>query len=103
MRTRKSSLKITLVLIGALPLAGCYQAPLQRNLYASKEDCLADWGNQPSDCEEARDQPRTRSGSYHYWGRTYGGGDVAHQSTRAVGKSTVSRGGFGASAHSSSS
>ncbi len=107
-KTRKSSAKVTLVLIGATlgtTLTGCSQDEVRRDVYASKEACLADWGNTPQDCTPAYDR---RTGSpyiTHYYGRpySYSGGDpagIAH-SSRAISSTTVSRGGFGFSGRSS--
>lgn len=47
MRRRKASLHISLVLIGAAGLGGCGPSDpeLRRPVYASLEDCRADWGN----------------------------------------------------------
>ena len=45
----ESSARVTLVLLGAAALAACGQDArrrLRRDLYASKEDCLKDWGDE---------------------------------------------------------
>jgi uncharacterized protein YgiB involved in biofilm formation len=99
-RICKKSARVGLVLIGSLSLAACDQAPTQRDIYASREDCAADWGAKPANCEPVRD---ARTGLWHYWGPSYmygsrpitGNGVVS----RAIG-SHVSRGGFGSSAAS---
>jgi len=107
-KVRKSSARVTLVLIGAAlgsTLAGCGKDEVRRDVYASKQACLADWGNTPADCEPAYDR---RTGSpyiTHYYGRPYTyTGDSANtgaHSSRAISSTTVSRGGFGSSgAHS---
>jgi len=117
---RKSSARITLVLIGAAALgglAGCgnleTDQPRSRDVYASIEDCRADWGN-PGDCEEIQPE-RSATGHRVYYGPRYYSrtGSVAGYSpsprvgSRATGtvSSTPARGGFGASAarHGSSS
>ncbi len=73
MVVRRASRRITLVLIGsAASLAACGPDPMpayQRDLYASKEDCVADWGR-PESCDSA---PGTSAGSggYHYRGPIY--------------------------------
>ena len=59
---RKSSGRVTLVLVGVAVLAGC--GGQRRDVYASKEDCLADWGNQAKDCSPATD---SRHSSRGYW------------------------------------
>jgi uncharacterized protein YgiB involved in biofilm formation len=107
-RIRKSSSHISLVLIGAATLTaglgGCSKEDVRRDVYASKADCLADWGNTPSDCEPAFDRPTGNAATTHYYGRpyTYTGGSSPSRSGRTIGSSTVSRGGFGGSGHSSS-
>ena len=115
---RKSSAHITLVLIGAAALGGtlggCAKEDIRRDVYASKQDCLADWGNTPQDCEPAYDRPTGNGAITHYYGRPYvyhggssgigstvGSSGSAH-SSRAISSSSVSRGGFGSSGHSAS-
>ena len=50
-RVRRSSGRVTLVLIGAAALtatlSGCSSDEVRRDVYGSKQDCLADWGNEP--------------------------------------------------------
>lgn len=119
-RLRKSSGKVTLVLIGLGTLAGCSRdVDSRRDVYASREDCLADWGNKPQDCTPAT-EPRHHSSGFFY-GPIYSGlsrpgsswtGSGVRQGSRAVtstssgsrssGGSSISRGGFGSSGHSSS-
>jgi len=41
---KRSSINITLTLIGAFVLASCGDEEEQRHVYKSKADCLADWG-----------------------------------------------------------
>ncbi len=108
-KVRKSSSHITLVLIGAAALGatlgGCNREEVRRDVYASKQDCLADWGNTPQDCEPAYDRPTGNGATTHYYGRPYtysGGGASPSHSGKTIGSSTVSRGGFGFSGHSSS-
>ena len=108
-RIRKSSGLVTLVLIGAAALsaglAGCSKEEVRRDVYASKADCLADWGNTPTDCEPAYDRPTGNAANTHYYGRPYshsGGSSSSARSSRTIGSSTVSRGGFGSSGHSAS-
>lgn len=89
---RRSSMRITLVLIGAVALVGCGGTE-QRPLYKSKQDCLDDWGGNEKDCQEpAAGTPHYRSG--FYYGSSMGGGRTL---SRAVGTTTISRGGFGSS------
>ncbi|HUQ28755.1 MAG TPA: hypothetical protein VM051_09185 [Usitatibacter sp.] len=110
---RKSSARVTLVLIGVAALAGCSRTPEERrDVYASREDCLADWGNKPEDCKPA---PEARHSSHGFWyGPMYpipygmGSSAFSRGSSRSIGSSSsgthsssVSRGGFGSSARSS--
>ena len=119
MRDRKSSARVTLALIGVAALAGCGRADEQRrDVYATREDCLADWGNKPSDCNPATD-PRHASRGFWYgpsyatsspssssssglWSSRSGSRSIGSSSSRS-GSSSVSRGGFGSSSHSSGS
>lgn len=110
-RPRKSSACVTLVLIGAAALAGCGgdTSSNRRSAYASKEECLADWGD-PKDCEE---RPRSSSGS-RTWGPTagawhsYSSGRSSSSSTsrspagRSSSGGSTSRGGFGSHGSSAS-
>ena len=104
---------MTLVLIGAAALSGCGEGPAtsRRASYATKEECLADWGD-PKECEqqEARQGDGTRS--HFFWGpstgssRSYGGGSRSSSSSRGSSSSgghSISRGGFGGSAHGAGS
>ena len=112
-KLRKSSGVVTLALIGVAALAGC--GDHRRDVYASKADCLADWGNKPQDCAPATD---SRHSSRGYWygpsyagrpstGTSWGRSSGTFSSSRASGSSgssgTSSRGGFGSSGRGSSS
>jgi hypothetical protein len=120
-KIRKSSSRVTLVLIGLAGLAGCGGDP--RDVYASREDCLADWGNKPEDCTPATD-PRHASRGYFYgpmvvhrsWGPGSGAGrswsssssrpsssGSSRSSTSWGSSGSSSRGGFGSSGRSSAS
>lgn len=105
-RARKSSSTVTLVLIGAAALGGltgCSKDEVRRDVYASKADCLADWGNTPTDCEPAYDRPTGNGHITHYYGRPYTyTGSTASRTGKTIGSSTISRGGFGSSGHSAS-
>lgn len=101
----RSSTSIRLVLAGSVAIAGCGdEQPMQRNVYASYEDCKADWGD-PKRCEPT-DGARSGgsgsgggSGGMRYW---YGPEhavnpkQVGKPSGRAL-SAQVTRGGFGAS------
>ena len=116
-KLRKSSGKVTLVLIGVAALAGCGGGE-KRDVYASKEDCLADWGNKPEECTPATDAKNANRGFYYgpmYAGGYSGGGSSwgnrstgTFSSARASGSGSgssgsSSRGGFGSTGRSSSS
>lgn len=121
-RRRRRSARITLVLLGtAAALSGCGDSDDQRrDLYASKQDCVQDWGDEKK-CEPAppgTTSSRPHSGGGYWWGPTYSsssyrtgssssstGWTSARSGSRAVSTSSFSRGGFGhsASAHGSSS
>ena len=102
-RSRKSSAKVTLVLMGSITLAACGdEAVQQRDVYASLDGCAKDWGR-PEKCEAAPSQSPTNRGSSHvYLGPPYASrvdsagkpltSNLAHRTV------SVSRGGFGSSA-----
>ncbi len=120
-RARKRSAHITLVLLGAAALSGCDDQSKRRDVYASRQDCVHDWGDEKK-CEPAPDSAaptgRSHSGGGFFWGPLYSGNSYrsgsgsgssalgsARSGSRAVGSSSISRGGFGSSssAHSSGS
>jgi hypothetical protein len=114
-KLRKSSSQITLVLVGVAALAGCSDGESRRDLYASREDCLADWGNKPEDCTPATESQHRSRGYFHgplygssrsssSWGSSTGTGRSSASSSSRSGSSSgsSSRGGFGSSGHSSS-
>ena len=124
-RTRKRSARITLVLVGAAALAACSDSGHdQRDLYASKQDCVKDWGDETK-CETApatagSSTGRSHTGGGYFWGPLYSGSSFrsgtgtssagsssaigsARSGSHAIGSSSVSRGGFGSSASSHSS
>jgi hypothetical protein len=122
-KLRKSSGTVTLVLIGVAALAGC--AEERRDVYASKDDCLADWGNKPEDCSPSSDPKHAGRGFFYgpmyssggwfgssdstsgrSWNRSTGTYSSARASSRSIGSTSggsSSRGGFGSSGRSSSS
>jgi hypothetical protein len=129
-RGRKRSAAITLVLVGSATLAGCGKPIEQRDAYKSQQDCLRDWSN-ASLCEPVRDgkysssyfygPPYFASNSGSWFGRDrvvgspnametsrLSSGSVARSSTGQLAmrmgagpSSSVSRGGFGSTGHSS--
>jgi len=106
-RIRKSSTQVTLVLAGLTGLAGCGDETRQ-DVYASRADCLADWGNKPEDCTPATES--RHAGRGYFYGPTYSHSSSSYRSGRSIGSTSSSssssshssRGGFGSSAHSSS-
>jgi hypothetical protein len=110
---------VTLVLIGLAGLAGC--GGDQRDVYASREDCLTDWGNKPEDCTPATDSRHAgrgffygpsyahrSAGSSSGWGRSTGSSSSTRSSSSGRSSSwgssgSSSRGGFGSSGRSSAS
>jgi hypothetical protein len=107
-RARKSSACVTLVLIGAAALSSCNvdnSAQSRRRQYATKEACLADWGD-PRECDEVVTRRPDGSRSSFYWGGGHGYGSYRGGSSgSSYGSSgrSVSRGGFGSSGHAHSS
>ena len=112
---RRRSAAITLVLAGTI--SGCSEPVPQRDVYQSLADCQRDWG-EPPQCEPVRDQ--RYAPSYYYGPRYYGSSFPdgrprasrnAMEAVRVAGRvgsgphrgSSISRGGFGSSAHSSGS
>jgi len=121
-RNRRRSGRITLVLLGtAAALAACGDSDdgTRRDLYASKQDCVQDWGDETK-CEAAppgTTSSRAHSGGGYFYGPAYSsssyrpgsststGWSSPRSGSRAVATSSFSRGGFGhsGSSHGSSS
>jgi uncharacterized protein YgiB involved in biofilm formation len=111
---RKSS-KVTLVLIGLAALGGCGGS--KQDVYASREDCLADWSHKPEDCKPSTNPRHGGMGYFvgplvasNLWGRgfsSWGDSSGSSSSSRSFRSSSsssgssVSRGGFGSSSRSS--
>lgn len=115
-KLRRSSGHVTLVLIGAAALGGC--ASEKRDVYATKQDCLADWANSPKDCEPATSGRHAASGFWYgpmmvagsgfsRWNRGTGFSPRSAGPSRSIGSTGSSgsstRGGFGSSGRASSS
>jgi uncharacterized protein YgiB involved in biofilm formation len=106
---RKSSRQVTLVLLGAAALVACSQDDpmLRRDVYTSKDDCVADWGDEVK-CEASTVTPHGGVHGLYWYGPAYRSGqfgsanvppgavDAARPGSHAVFTSHVSRGGFGA-------
>lgn len=123
MPRRRSSSSITLVLIGATAMTSCGQSSgpdtLRRDLYASKADCMQDWGADAAKCEPARTTSSTRTGSSysHFYGPAYthgsygssrstlpdGSTSEARPGSKAIGTAHVSKSSLSSSSRSSSS
>jgi len=117
--SRKSSTRVTLALIGVAAFtAACQRGEEQRrDVYATREDCLADWGNKPEDCKPATEARHAAQGFWYgplypipssYWGTSgwsgrSGSRSIGTSSFHSSSSSSVSRGGFGSSARSSGS
>lgn len=87
---RRSTLQITLMLVGMVALSGCAEDE-KRHVYRTKQDCMEDWGSEKG-CEEAP----AGSGHYGYWyGPRWIGSGYGARGVRSIGAVTVSRGGFG--------
>lgn len=84
----RRSLQVSVVLMGALALLSYGEN--SHYLYASRRDCLEDWGDS-RDCREAGGGGGSYSG--RYYGPRYGSG--GGRAPRAIGVGTISRGGFG--------
>jgi uncharacterized protein YgiB involved in biofilm formation len=94
---RRSTLHITLVLIGTLAATGCSKKE-ERHVYTNKQDCLDDWNNDPQKCEEVgSESSHYRSNAHYFYGPWYRSGTVfsGGQGSRAIRGTSVSRGGFG--------
>lgn len=112
-RQRRSSARVTLVLLGAAALAACSQEDdtLRRDVYANREDCVQDWGDELK-CEKAPASAYTPGFRSGYWfGPSYHSGQYgsvprnepsgtisqSRPGSHSVATSHVSHGGFGAS------
>lgn len=101
---RRSTLKISLALIGAVAITASCSRQESRHIYKNKEDCLADWGNTSTNCEEIKNT----DSRYHSGGRFFGpyfhsGSSYPGSGSRAIGTHSTSRSGFGSSGRSYSS
>jgi hypothetical protein len=107
-RARKSSACVTLVLIGAAALSGCgdQSALGRRASYATKEACLADWGD-PNECEQQETRNNSGARTGYFWGPSYrspsrSSGSSSRSSPSSSSSHSVSRGGFGSHGSSAS-
>jgi hypothetical protein len=112
-KPRKSSTAVKLVLIGTIGtavgvVAGCSGNQERRDIYANRDACLSDWGNEAKDCTPVAANSSTRTGSSfgttgNYYGRSYDhiSGETGPRSARAIGSAVVGRGGVSSSPGSS--
>ena len=108
MRPRRAPATITLVLIGSAALTGCGDETSRHDIYRTRLDCQADWGDETR-CTPVSSGPHT---GYYYGpgyrdnrSNTAGTTTGPRQGSSAIGTAHVARGGFGSTAasHSSSS
>ena len=90
----KSSLTVSLVLLGAAGLGGCSSNDGTRYEYANREDCVKDWGE--TECPpQSSGSGGGRVGYIYYRAGSY------NDSHRAVRAKSITRGGFGSKASGS--
>lgn len=98
-KNRKSSLKISLALIGSVAFASCSEDGY-RHIYNSASDCGSEWGS--GSCESiSSDSPDYRRG--RYYGPFMRSGSMISRPgfvSRSSGITSVTRGGFGSSSMS---
>ncbi|MEL7941204.1 MULTISPECIES: hypothetical protein [Pseudomonas] len=97
---KKSNVVATL-LTGSVVVAMLHHNPVYRDRYATREDCLKDWGSTPSACEP-EPSGSTSGGSSagrSYYGPSYEEGSRPRtaQSFQVQSRQLITRGGFGAS------
>jgi uncharacterized protein YgiB involved in biofilm formation len=92
MMRRRSTLQITLVLVGLVALSACGDDG-KRSVYRTRQDCIDDWG-EGKGCEEAPRGSTHYHTGYWYGPRWRGSG---YHGTRSISSVSVSRGGFGKS------
>ena len=92
---KRSSLQITLVLIGGMLMVGGCGKKDERHVYKNKQDCLDDWGGDPKNCEEAKPGSKNYSSGFFYGPRFTPGRTYPGQGSRSIRTMSVSRGGFG--------
>lgn len=98
-KSGKSSLTVSLVLVGSTGLVGCGSntntPPGTRYEYANREECVLDWGETECPPQSNNGYAGGHGGSYIYY--RHGNYD-SHKTTRAK---HITRGGFGGKASSS--
>jgi uncharacterized protein YgiB involved in biofilm formation len=114
--SRRSSLRITLVLAGSASLYACESGEpryVNRDVYANAADCQRDWGDKS--CEQTRPPAGAGMAAPFLWyGPSYFSDHTRPRGSRAMStastsnfsassRSSVSRGGFGSSSSMHSS
>jgi hypothetical protein len=96
---KKSEWVTTTLITGGLVFSVLHHNAVWRDHYASREDCLADWGNNPANCEPASNSTSGAYSSGGYRGPTYerGSRPQTSQQHRISYRETVTRSGFGRS------
>ena len=101
---KKSNVVFTSLLTGGALLGILHHDPVYRDQYASREECLADWGRYPNACEpessgSGSSGGGSSGGSSRYRGPSYEEGERPATSRQGLVQSRqmVTRGGFGSS------
>lgn len=91
----KSSVQVSLVLLGTVGLSACDDNNNTRYQYNNRQECVQDWGE--DECPK-QSSGGSGGGSYYY----YRSGYHSSEKNQAKNAKSVSRGGFGSSGRSSS-
>lgn len=97
---KKSTLVINTLLTGGVLTALLHHNAVYRDNYASQEDCLADWNQNPANCEASSGSGTAGgAGGGFYRGPTYeeGSRPTTPQQQRVAFREMVKRSGFGSS------
>jgi hypothetical protein len=93
----KRSDMVTLALMGTVyGYSLFHHGAVYRDTYASREECMRDWGDAQS-CEEERASSGGRTGRYYGPSYEEGARPATSEPGRAQGRSVIARGGFGRS------
>ena len=95
---KKSNLVFTTLLTGGVLYSVLHHNPVYRDQYASREDCLKDWGNTPNACQAESSGGGSSNGG-RYYGPSYEDGSRPRtaQTYQVQSRQLVTRGGFGSS------
>lgn len=96
---KKSNIVFTTLLTGGVLYSVLHHNPVYRDQYATREDCLKDWGSTPNACQAESGSSGSSGGSYggRYYGPSYEDGSRPRtaQSYQVQSRQLVTRGGFG--------